>query len=126
MSPGKAIVLVIDDSPVTVRAVEVLLSRAGYDVRAAGTGEDGLRQARETLPRVILLDVDLPDLDGYSVCRRLKEDSLTAAIPVILCTSRGEALDEADRVGVQAHAYLPKPFSPSGLRDLVSRVAAEP
>ena len=93
MSAGKAIVLVIDDSPVTVRAVDVLLSRAGYDVRAAGTGEDGLRQAREVLPRVILLDVDLPDLDGYSVCRRLKEDSRTATIPVILCTSRGEALD---------------------------------
>ena len=126
MSAGKAIVLVIDDSPVTVRAVDVLLSRAGYDVRSAGTGEDGLRQARETLPRVILLDVDLPDLDGYSVCRRLKEDSRTATIPVILCTSRGEALDEADRVGVQAQAYLPKPFSPSGLRDLVSRFAAEP
>ena len=126
MSAGKAIVLVIDDSPVTVRAVDVLLSRAGYDVRAAGTGEDGLRQAREVLPRVILLDVDLPDLDGYSVCRRLKEDSRTATIPVILCTSRGEALDEADRVGVQAQAYLPKPFSPSGLRDLVSRFAAEP
>ncbi len=126
MSAGKAIVLVIDDSPVTVRAVDVLLSRAGYEVRAAGTGEDGLRQAREVLPRVILLDVDLPDLDGYAVCRRLKEDSRTATIPVILCTSRGEALDEADRVGVQAQAYLPKPFSPSGLRDLVSRFAAEP
>ena len=125
MSDAKPVVLVIDDSLVTVRAVEVLLSRAGYDVRSAGTGEDGLRQAREALPRVILLDVELPDIDGYSVCRRLKDDSRTAGIPVILCTSRGEALDEADRAGVQAHAYLPKPFSPSALRDLVTRFTAE-
>jgi CheY-like chemotaxis protein len=125
VTDGKPIVLVIDDSAVTVRAVEVLLSRAGYDVRSAGAAEDGLRQARNLVPRVILLDVDLPDLDGYAVCRQLKEDSRTAAIPVILCTARGEALDEADRAGVQAQAYLPKPFSPSGLRDLVSRFAAE-
>lgn len=123
MSDVKPVVLVIDDSLVTVRAVQVLLSRAGYDVRAAATGEDGLRQARDVLPRVIILDVDLPDLDGYSVCRRLKEDGRTAAVPVILCTGRGEALDEADRAGVQAQAYLPKPFSPSGLRDLVMRLA---
>jgi CheY-like chemotaxis protein len=114
-------VLVIDDSAVTVRAVEVLLSRAGYDVRSAANGEDGLRQARALAPRVILLDVDLPDVDGYTVCRRLKAEGATARIPIILCTALGEALDEADRAGVEAEAYLPKPFSPSALRDLVAR-----
>lgn len=121
MSAARPVVLVIDDSAVTVRAVEVLLSRAGYDVRSAANGEDGLRQAQALAPRVILLDVDLPDVDGYTVCRRLKAEGATARIPIILCTARGEALDEADRAGVEAEAYLPKPFSPSALRDLVAR-----
>lgn len=120
----RPIVLVIDDSPVTVRAASLLLERAGYEARAAITAEDGLRQARALLPRVILLDVELPDGDGYTVCRELKKNPATARIPVILCTGRGEALDEADRAGVEADAYLPKPFSPSGLRDLVARFAS--
>ena len=119
----RPVVLVIDDSPVTVRAASLLLERAGYTARAATTADDGLRQARALIPRVILLDVELPDGDGYTVCRQLKADPATAHIPVILCTGRGEALDEADRFGVEAAAYLPKPFSPSALRDLVTRFA---
>ena len=119
----RPVVLVIDDSPVTVRAASLLLERAGYTARAATTADDGLRQARALVPRVILLDVELPDGDGYTVCRQLKADPATAHIPVILCTGRGEALDEADRFGVEAAAYLPKPFSPSALRDLVTRFA---
>jgi len=117
----RAVILVIDDSTVTIRAASLLIERAGYEARAAMTAEDGLRQARALLPRVILLDVELPDGDGYAVCRELKRDPATAKIPVILCTGRGEALDEADRAGVEADAYLPKPFSPSALRDLVAR-----
>ena len=120
---GRGIVLVIDDSPVTVRAASLLVERAGYEARSAVTAEDGLRQARALLPRVIVLDVELPDGDGYTVCRGLKQDPVTAKIPVILCTSRGEALDEADRAGAHADAYLPKPFSPSGLRELIARFA---
>ena len=112
-------ILVVDDSPVTLRAMTLLLSRAGYDVVTAATAQEGLAQARSAGPAVIVLDVELPDGDGYSVCRELKADPATAAIPVILCTARGEALDEADRVGVEAQAYLPKPFSPSALRELV-------
>ena len=123
MTDARPVVLVIDDSVVTIRAVEVLLGRAGYDVRSAGTGAEGLRQARALRPRVVLLDVDLPDLDGYAVCRALKAEAATAGIPVILCTARGEALDARDRAGVDAVAYLPKPFSPSALRDLVARFA---
>lgn len=124
MTDARPVVLVIDDSVVTIRAVEVLLGRAGYDVRSAGTGAEGLRQARALHPRVVLLDIDLPDLDGYAVCRALKAEAATAGIPVILCTARGEALDARDRAGVDAVAYLPKPFSPSALRDLVARFAA--
>lgn len=123
MSAARPVVLVIDDSMVTVRAAEVLLGRAGYDVQSAATGEEGLRQAHAVAPRVILLDVDLPDVDGYTVCRRLKAEAATAWIPIILCTARGEALDEADRAGVDAQAYLPKPFSPAALRALVARFA---
>ena len=119
----RPLVLVIDDSPVTVRAASLLLERAGYVAQAAMTADEGLRQARALAPRVILLDVELPDGDGYTVCRQLKADAATAHIPVILCTGRGEALDEADRSGVDAAAYLPKPFSPSALRDLVARFA---
>ena len=112
-------VLIVDDSAVTLRAMTLLLGRAGYEVLTATTAEDGLQQARTAAPAVIVLDVELPDGDGYSVCRQLKADPATVSIPVILCTARGEALDEADRAGVEAQAYLPKPFSPSALRGLV-------
>ena len=112
-------ILIVDDSPVTLRAMSLLLRRAGYDVITAATAREGLEQARGVHPAVIVLDVELPDGDGYTVCRELKADPATAAIPVILCTARGEALDEADRAGVEAQAYLPKPFSPSALRELV-------
>ena len=116
-------VLIVDDSPVILRAMSLLLRRAGYEVVTAVTAEDGLAQARSLRPAVIVLDVELPDGDGYAVCRDLKADPATAAIPVILCTARGEALDEADRAGVEAQAYLPKPFSPSALRALVDGFA---
>ena len=112
-------ILVVDDSTVTLRAMTLLLHRAGYEVVTAMTASDGLAQARRARPAVIVLDVELPDGDGYTVCRELKADPATAAIPVVLCTARGEALDEADRAGVDAQAYLPKPFSPSALRGLV-------
>jgi twitching motility two-component system response regulator PilH len=112
-------VLIVDDSAVTLRAMTLLLGRAGYEVLTATTAGDGLQQARTAAPAVIVLDVELPDGDGYSVCRQLKADPATVSIPVILCTARGEALDEADRAGVEAQAYLPKPFSPSALRGLV-------
>ena len=112
-------ILVVDDSAVILRAMSLLLRRAGYEVVTATTAREGLEQARGAQPTVIVLDVELPDGDGYTVCRELKADPATAAIPVVLCTARGEALDESDRAGVDAQAYLPKPFSPSALRELV-------
>jgi CheY-like chemotaxis protein len=112
-------ILVVDDSAVILRAMSLLLRRAGYEVVTATTAREGLEQARSTRPTVIVLDVELPDGDGYTVCRELKGDPATAGIPIVLCTARGEALDEADRAGVDAQAYLPKPFSPSALRALV-------
>jgi CheY-like chemotaxis protein len=108
------LVLVVDDSPIIVRAATLVLSRAGYDVRAAETAADGLRQAQALRPRVILLDVELPDGDGHDVLRQLKADPATASIPVIFCTGHKDGVADAE-------AYLAKPFSPSDLLAVVER-----
>lgn len=87
MAEAKSKVLLVDDSKFLRMANESVLTRAGYEVRSAGDGEEGLRVAQEILPDVILLDMLLPKLSGPDVLRKLKENPLTAEIPVIVLTS---------------------------------------
>src|SRR5438067_2160580 len=82
-------ILIVDDSPVQRTAFTAVLRSMGFEVREAGTGQEGLKIAGEGQFSLILLDVLLPDLDGYEVCRRLKAAPATAAIPVILISGLG-------------------------------------
>lgn len=112
-------VLIVDDESDLAQLLEFNLRQAGYDARVALTGTSAMEQARADPPELILLDVQLPDLSGVDLCRELKNDPLTRAIPVVMLTARG---DEPDRVsGLEAGAddYIAKPFS---VRELVLRL----
>jgi two-component system, OmpR family, alkaline phosphatase synthesis response regulator PhoP len=114
-------ILVIEDEADLREVLSYNLAREGYRVVSAETATDGLRKARKDAPDLVLLDLMLPDLDGLEVCRRLKKDPVTAAVPVIMVTAKTEEADVVVGLGVGADDYIAKPFSP---RTLVARVKA--
>ena len=114
-------VLVIDDEPELVKLLDYNLTKAGYLVLTAKDGESGLAAARRHTPDVIILDVMMPGLDGWEVCKRLRQDPATSALPILMLTAKA---DEGDRVlGLELGAddYVTKPF---GVRELLARVKA--
>jgi len=112
-------VLVADDTPDNVMLVQNLLSGEGYEIIAAHDGAEALRKTRETLPDVVLLDIRMPYLDGFEVCRRLKADPATADIPVLLLTAWSEPDQRVKGLQLGAEDYLAKPFD---CRELLARV----
>jgi DNA-binding response OmpR family regulator len=111
-------VLVVDDEPNIADLIELYLSREGFRVVKAATGEDGVRAVTEHRPRLVVLDVGLPDIDGLEVCRRLRQGS---NIPVIFLTARDGEIDRVLGLELGADDYVTKPFSPA---ELVARVKA--
>lgn len=112
-------ILVVDDEPETVELVEFNLRQAGFDVASAEDGAGAVMKARSLLPNLIVLDVMLPELDGLEVCKMLRRDPVTAAIPIILLTAKAAEIDRVLGLELGADDYLTKPFSP---RELVLRV----
>jgi two-component system alkaline phosphatase synthesis response regulator PhoP len=114
-------VLVVEDSPDIADLITHYLQRAGHEADRLASGATAVRHARKTTPDLIILDLMLPDVDGFEICQALRHDSATAAIPIIMLTALA---DEADRVrGLELGAddYVAKPFSP---KELTARVAA--
>lgn len=106
-------VLIVDDTPEYIQVLLNLLQDV-YAIVVANNGERALKLAStEPLPDIILLDVLMPGLDGYEVCRRLKADPRTAAIPVIFLTGLSDHLDEQRGLDLGAVDYIHKPFAPS-------------
>jgi two-component system alkaline phosphatase synthesis response regulator PhoP len=114
-------VLVVEDERDVAELIRYNLGKEGYDVIVAPTGADGLKQARELHPDVILLDIMVPQLNGWEVCRRLKQDAETKNIPVIMVTGRVEEGDKVLGFELGADDYVTKPFSP---RELLARIRA--
>ncbi len=114
-------ILVVEDEADILEVIEYNLKREGYRVICVPDGEEGVAMARSTAPQLILLDLMLPGLDGIEVCRRLKGDSVTGDIPIIMVTAKGEESDIVLGLGVGADDYITKPFSP---RELTARVKA--
>ena len=111
-------ILVVDDEPRMIRFIRMNLELEGYTVVEAGDGVKALEQVRDTLPELVILDVMMPELDGFETLRDLREFS---SIPVIMLTARGEEDDRVRGLELGADDYVTKPFSP---RELVSRVKA--
>jgi two-component system, OmpR family, response regulator MtrA len=113
-----ATVLLVEDDPAARQGLELALRRLGYGVRAARTGEAALRDFRDAAADVVVLDVMLPGLDGFEVCRRLRRGS---DIPVIMLTARGDDLDIVGGLEAGADDYVVKPVEP---RVLDARIRA--
>jgi DNA-binding response OmpR family regulator len=111
-------ILVVDDELNIADLIELYLTREGFRVVKAATGEAGVRAVAEHRPRLVVLDVGLPDVDGLEVCRRLRQ---TSTIPVIFLTARDSEVDRVVGLELGADDYVTKPFSPP---ELVARVKA--
>jgi DNA-binding response OmpR family regulator len=114
----KGTIVVVDDEPNIADLVDMYLAREGFRVLKAGTGEAGLQTVKDHRPRLVVLDVGLPDVDGLEVCKRLRA---TSQIPVIFLTARDSEVDRVVGLELGGDDYLTKPFSPA---ELVARVKA--
>jgi DNA-binding response OmpR family regulator len=114
-------ILVIDDEPELVKLLDYNMTKAGYLVLSAKDGENGLAAARKHSPDAIILDVMMPGLDGWEVCKRLRTDPSTSALPILMLTAKAEEGDRVLGLELGADDYVTKPF---GVRELLARVKA--
>ncbi len=106
-----ATILVIDDDEIVARSVELSLRRDGFQVSVAHSGVDGLKTARRESPDLIILDIIMPGMDGYEVCREIRRDPLLSDVPVLFLTAKGKDEDKIEGFRVGADDYLTKPFN---------------
>jgi diguanylate cyclase (GGDEF)-like protein len=107
---GGESLLVVDDDPFIARLLEIELRAAGYDVRVAADGSLALDAARERCPDLVLADVMMPNMDGFELTRRLRQDPRTAGVSVIMLTARGLSADKLEGFAIGADDYIVKPF----------------
>jgi class 3 adenylate cyclase len=131
------VVLVVDDVPQNIRLLEAVLSPRGYEVLTAGSGEAALQKLAERPPDLVLLDILMPGMDGYEVCRRIRQDPATAFLPVVMITASGDQ-EKLRALESGADDFVTKPFDQSELlarvgslirvkryHDMIERQAAE-
>ncbi len=112
-------ILVVDDEPEAVELVEFNLRQAGFEVVTAADGAEALKKARALLPNLIVLDLMLPEIDGLEVCKMVRRDPLTAALPIVMVTAKAAEIDRILGLELGADDYITKPFSP---RELILRI----
>ncbi|PIR16969.1 MAG: two-component system response regulator [Deltaproteobacteria bacterium CG11_big_fil_rev_8_21_14_0_20_49_13] len=117
-------ILVVDDDKDLVETITFRLEAAGYEVSSAYDGQEGLEKAMDIKPDLILLDVMMPKMDGYQVCRMLKFDENYKNIPIIMLTVRGQEQDKNTGVDVGANDYITKPFDSKDLLTRIQRILA--
>ncbi|MCF4969269.1 hybrid sensor histidine kinase/response regulator [Nostoc sp. CMAA1605] len=103
-------ILIVDDIPTNIKVLFEILNQAGFKVAVAKSGKSALKKAEETLPNLILLDVMMPEMDGFETCRLLKENSQTRNIPVIFMTARSDLIDKVQGLKIGAVDYITKPI----------------
>ncbi|MEG4282466.1 adenylate/guanylate cyclase domain-containing protein [Microcoleus sp. A006_D1] len=122
-SPGtQASILVVDDTPANVRLLSIILTEQGYQVRKALNGQRAIATVQEFPPTLILLDVMMPEMNGYEVCAQLKASPKTRSIPVIFLSALDDVLDKVKAFDVGAVDYITKPFQG---KEVLARVASQ-
>ena len=119
--PDALKVLIIEDEADIQQLLSHNFQQGGWRVEACGSGSEGLKRAKEKKPDLIILDLMLPGMDGFEVCRSLKSDAGTKSIPIIMLTAKGEEIDKIVGFELGADDYMTKPFSP---RELLLRSKA--
>ena len=123
--PGP-LVLAVDDDPSILRVIEMLLSRNGYTVRTAATGEKALNILKTSVPAVLISDVQMPGMSGYDLCSVVKSDARLQNVPVVFLTAQGSPEDYKTGHDLGAVVYMSKPFKPEKLLQVVQMVAPTP
>ena len=113
-----ATIMIVEDEPAVARGVQVALQREGYTVIVEPTGEEAVRSFSDTAPDLVLLDVRLPGIDGFEVCRQLRRES---KVPILFLTARADEIDKVVGLEIGADDYLVKPFDP---KELGARITA--
>lgn len=117
-------VLVVEDQPIEGKLAMTVLSAAGHEVERADAAEEALTMVKENQPDVILLDLSLPGMNGFTLARKLKEDQATRAIPIVAVTSYPEEFSRAEAMSAGCDAYLPKPLSTRTLPAMLAEIVA--
>jgi DNA-binding response OmpR family regulator len=112
-------VLIVDDEPNIAISVDFLMRREGFEVLVAHDGEEGLARIRADRPDLVVLDVMMPKLDGFEVCKAVRADPTLAGVRILMLTAKGRAAEISKGLALGAEAYIPKPFS---TRELVAKV----
>ncbi len=123
MNTPKHRILCIEDETEMIDLIRIILGRKGFEVEGATGGEDGLKKLHERKPDLVLLDLMMPDIDGWEVYQQMKADETTRDIPVIIVTAKAQNIDKV--LGLQiarVDDYISKPFSPEDLLSSVERV----
>jgi two-component system response regulator VicR len=116
-------ILYIEDELEMIDLVRLILGRKGYEVVGANGGKEGLKQVFETLPDLVLLDLMMPDVDGWDVYQKMKGDDKTKHIPVIVITAKAQNIDKVLGLHIaKVDDYITKPFKPQELLDSVEKV----
>jgi DNA-binding response OmpR family regulator len=118
-------ILVIDDSPTILKVVQLVLTKAGFQVATAADGEAGVEAARSVSPDLILLDFVMPKMNGYQVCRALAEDEALKDVPVVLMSAKGDQVGERFVKVMGIVDYITKPFSPEAITAVVTHTLAK-
>ena len=116
-------ILCVEDEPEMIDLIRLILARKGFDVHGAAGGLEGIKMIREMHPDLVLLDLMMPDMDGWEVYQQMKADSATRDIPVIVVTAKAQNIDKVLGLHIaKVDDYIAKPFSPQELMDSVDKV----
>ena len=121
----EATLLIVDDKPQNLRLISDFLAEQGFDLMLTRSGAQALEKIELALPDLVLLDVTMPKMDGFEVCRRLKQDARTAAVPVIFMTALDDTAHKVEGFRLGAVDYITKPFSVAYLEDTVATKIAK-
>ena len=118
---GRRIILVVDDSPTIQKVVSVTLEAHGHEVVTASDGMEALAKLRTLRPDLVLLDITMPHMDGYQLCRILRSNELTKSVPIVMLSGKDGLFDKMRGRMAGAATYITKPFAPSALPPLVEK-----
>ncbi len=119
-------IVCIEDEPEMIDLIQLILNRRGFEVLGAPGGKEGLEMVRKTLPDLVLLDLMMPDMDGWEVYQQMKADDSTRNIPVIVVTAKAQNIDKVLGLHIaKVDDYIAKPFGPQELIDSVERVLSQ-
>ncbi len=119
-------ILCIEDEPEMIDLIRLILGRRGFEVHGATGGVEGTRLVREMIPDLVLLDLMMPDMDGWEVYQQMKADTATRNIPVIIVTAKAQNIDKVLGLHIaKVDDYIAKPFGPQELMDSVEKVLSQ-